>query len=66
MVRISHHAGTLQGGYRKGGALRGTEKRYPGVALSIDSLSAAHDGQKLGPRKGSADLFCRSAALPCP
>ena len=34
--------------------------------LSLDSLSAAHGRQKLGPRKGSADLFCRSAAFPCP
>jgi len=36
------------------------------VILSIDSRSAALDRQKLGPRKGSADLFFRSAAFPCP
>jgi hypothetical protein len=31
-------------------------KNPSAVILSIDSLAAAHDGQKLGPRKGSADL----------
>jgi hypothetical protein len=39
---------------RKGGALELAEKLECAVILSIDSLAAAQDGQKLGPRKGSA------------
>jgi hypothetical protein len=50
----------------KGGALRAAEKLESAVILSIDSRLAAHDRRKLGPRKGSADLFFRSAAFPCP
>ena len=50
----------------KGGALRAAEKLESAVILSIDSRLAAHDRRKLGPRKGSADLFVRSAAFPCP
>jgi hypothetical protein len=49
-----------------GGAKQAAEKLECAVILSIDSRSAAHDRQKLGPRKGSADLFFRSAAFPCP
>jgi hypothetical protein len=48
---------------------KASERRHSetfAVILSIDdSLAAAHDGQKLGPRKGS-DLFFRTAAFPCP
>ena len=32
-------------------------KNPSAVILSVYSLAAAPDGQKLGPRKGSADLF---------
>ena len=48
------------------GAKQAAEKPVGTVILSIDSLAAARDRQKLGPRKGSADLFFRSAAFPCP
>jgi hypothetical protein len=71
--RIPHHVGTRSWGFRKSGANQAAEKRASAtilspfaVFLSIDSLGAAHDRQKLGPRKGSADLFFRSAAFPCP
>jgi hypothetical protein len=47
-------------------ALELAEKLISTVILSIDRLLAAHDGQKLRPRKCSADLFCRSAAFPYP
>jgi hypothetical protein len=59
LARISHHDSGRAGLYRPRKKLAGT------VILSIDSLAAAHDGQKLGPRKGS-DLFFRTAAFPCP
>ena len=77
-----HEDNKIQGGAglqasRKGmeyeGALQSAEKpsravilRPFTVILSIDSLTAGHDRRKLGPRKGSADLFFRSAAFPCP
>jgi hypothetical protein len=51
---------------RGGRAKQAAEKLAGTVILSFDSLAAAHDRQKLGPRKGSADLFFRSAAFPCP
>ena len=44
-----------------GGAKQAAEKLVGNVILSIDSLAAAHNTQKLGPWKGSADLFFRSA-----
>jgi len=49
-----------------GGAKQDAEKLESAVILSIDSRSAARDRQKLGPRKGSAELFFRSAAFTCP
>ena len=41
----------------KGGASRAAEKLESAVILSIDSLAAAQEGQRLGPRKGSVDLL---------
>jgi hypothetical protein len=47
-----------------GGAEQAAERLVGGVILSTDRLTAAHGRQKLGPRKGSADPFCRSAVRP--
>ena len=46
---------------------KASERRHSepfAVILSIDdSLAAAHDGQKLGPRKGSVDLRTKVRSL---
>ena len=60
LTRISHHESGRVGLYRLWKKPVGT------VILSIDSPAASQEGEKLGPRKGSADLFFRSAAFPCP
>ena len=41
----------------QGGAEQAAEKPADAVILSIDSLAAAQEGQRLGPRKGSVDLL---------
>jgi hypothetical protein len=57
MVRGKREARKSSGRPLDGWASRAAEKLESAVILSIDSLVAAPDGQKLGPRKGSADLF---------
>jgi len=62
---------TIINGSRKGGDLQAAEKLLPAVILSpfvvilsIDSLAAAHDRQKLGPSSKHADGTSRAWSLP--